>query len=256
MTFEYITPEEAIDHEGLRMVVVGGIPSPWGEAAKGIFHIKGIDWKAVRLDYQSEALRKWTRRLDGPVVAYNDEPHRHSFFDILLLAERIAPSPSLLPEDPKARALAFGLAHEFCGENGLGWARRLQAIQWGLAGKGGFPRPASEYLARKYSHSIESEEVVGNRILELLRMISNHLNAQKKDGSAFYIGNELSAVDIYSATMMAMFRPLPEEQCAMSDVMRAPLEQTSPEIDAALDPVLIEHRDMMYRNHLELPLSL
>ena len=49
MTFDYVSVEEAIERRGLRMVVVGGVPSPWGEAAKGILHIKGIDWVAVRL---------------------------------------------------------------------------------------------------------------------------------------------------------------------------------------------------------------
>ncbi len=46
--------EDAIKRGGLRMVVVGDVPSPWGEAAKGILHIKGIDWVAVRLAYDSE----------------------------------------------------------------------------------------------------------------------------------------------------------------------------------------------------------
>ena len=48
MTFEYLSVEDAIQRRGLRMVVVGNVPSPWGEAAKGIFHIKGIEWAAVR----------------------------------------------------------------------------------------------------------------------------------------------------------------------------------------------------------------
>ena len=49
MPFKYVSVEEAMTRGGLRMVVVGGIPSPWGEAAKGILHIKGIEWVAVRL---------------------------------------------------------------------------------------------------------------------------------------------------------------------------------------------------------------
>jgi hypothetical protein len=53
MTFAYVSVEEAIKRGGLRMVVVGGVPSPWGEAAKGILHIKRIEWAAVRLDYDS-----------------------------------------------------------------------------------------------------------------------------------------------------------------------------------------------------------
>jgi hypothetical protein len=30
MTFQYASVEEAIKRSGLRMVVVGGVPSPWG----------------------------------------------------------------------------------------------------------------------------------------------------------------------------------------------------------------------------------
>ena len=51
MSFEYVSVEEAIAKPGLRMVVVGGIPSPWSEAAKGAFAVKGIDWVATRLVY-------------------------------------------------------------------------------------------------------------------------------------------------------------------------------------------------------------
>lgn len=40
MAFQYVSVEDARNAPGLRMVVVGGIPSPWGEAAKGIFHMK------------------------------------------------------------------------------------------------------------------------------------------------------------------------------------------------------------------------
>jgi hypothetical protein len=46
MSFEYVSVEEAIKRRGLRMVVVGDVPSPWGEAAKGFLHIKGIDGSA------------------------------------------------------------------------------------------------------------------------------------------------------------------------------------------------------------------
>ena len=59
MTFQYIGVDEARKRNGLRMVVVGGVPSPWGEAAKGMLHIKGIEWAAIRLVYDSEPLRAW-----------------------------------------------------------------------------------------------------------------------------------------------------------------------------------------------------
>lgn len=36
MSFQYVSVQEAMKRGGLRMVVVGNVPSPWGEAAKGI----------------------------------------------------------------------------------------------------------------------------------------------------------------------------------------------------------------------------
>lgn len=47
MGFDYVSVEQAMEMGGLRMVVVGGVPSPWGEAAKDILHIKGIEWAAI-----------------------------------------------------------------------------------------------------------------------------------------------------------------------------------------------------------------
>ena len=66
MTFQYVSVQEAIARSGLRMVVVGDVPSPWGEAAKGIFHIKGLDWVAVRLAYDDDALKDWAGQRSGP----------------------------------------------------------------------------------------------------------------------------------------------------------------------------------------------
>ena len=68
VSFQYISVEEAIERDGLRMVVVGDVPSPWSEAAKGILHLKGIDWVAVRLVYDSERLKQWAGQRSGPVA--------------------------------------------------------------------------------------------------------------------------------------------------------------------------------------------
>jgi hypothetical protein len=73
------------EHDVVRMVVVGGVPSPWGEAAKGILHVKNIEWAAVRL-----------------------ERPRAGWAEILLLSERLAPNPSLLPKDAADRARCGG----------------------------------------------------------------------------------------------------------------------------------------------------
>lgn len=256
MAFAYVSVEEAIARGGLRMVVVGGVPSPWGEAAKGILHVKRIDWVAVRLDYRSDALAKWAGERSGPVAVYESERPRGGWAEILLLAERLAPEPALLPGDPLDRALVFGLAHEICGEEGLGWARRLQLVQEGLQGTGGFAEPVARYIGDKYGYRPHPSLVPGARVVELLRLLAKWLRAQRESGSSYYVGDTLSAVDVYSATFMAMFRPLPEETCAMDPGVRAAFETLDAETEAALDPILIQHRDLMYARHLELPLSL
>jgi hypothetical protein len=73
MTFQYVSVDEAIKRSGVRMVVVGGVPSPWGEAAKGILHVKNIEWAAVRLVYDSEPLKEWAGQRSGPILMYNNE---------------------------------------------------------------------------------------------------------------------------------------------------------------------------------------
>jgi glutathione S-transferase len=209
MTFQYVSVDEAIKRSGVRMVVVGGVPSPWGEAAKGILHIKNIEWAAVRLLYDSEPLRTWAGQRSGPILMYNNERPRAGWAEILLLSERLAPNPSLLPKDAADRTLVFGLAHEICGEQGLAWSRRLQLIHAGLNDMGGFPERVSEYLGKKYGYSPEAGPNSGSRAADVLRMLASRLKEQRQAGSRYYIGDTLTAADIYSATCMAMFAPLP-----------------------------------------------
>jgi glutathione S-transferase len=256
MTFQYISVEEATKRPGVRMVVVGNVPSPWGEAAKGILHIKGIDWAAVRLTYDSELLKDWAGERSGPVLVYDNERPRSGWAEILLFAERHAPGPPLIPKDPAERALVFGLAHEICGEEGLAWTRRLQLIHAGLNGGVGFPERVSKYLARKYGYSPEAGAAAGARVADLLNMLVARLKAQREAGSRYYVGNALSAADLYSATTAAMFSPLPEEQGRIDAATRAAFASRDAAIATALDPILFEHRDMIYENYLELPLSL
>ena len=256
MGFQYVSVEEAIERDGLRMVVLSDVPSPWGEAAKGVLHLKGIAWVAVRLAYDSEPLKQWAGERSGPIALYEKERPRARWDDILLLAERLAPAPPLLPADPAERALAFGLAHEICGEAGLGWSRRLQPVHAGLQKVGGFSGSVAAYLGRKYGHSPEAGAAAGARVAALLGMLAARLKAQHQAGSRYYVGDALTAVDVYSATFMALFRPLPHEQCPMDPRTRAAFETSDPQTDAALDDVLLEHRDRMYAQHLELPLAL
>ncbi|MEM0927914.1 MAG: hypothetical protein AAGI89_01360 [Pseudomonadota bacterium] len=255
MPFAYIDTAEAIRRDGLRMTVVSNVPSPWGEAAKGILHIKGIPWSAVRLDAQDKTQVEWSGHASAPSAVYDDEPGKALWNDLLFLFERLQPEPSLLPHDPNDRALMFGLSHEICGEQGLGRMRRMVMTDAGLNGQPGFAEPVAQYLAAKYGHSAELAGWARTRVVQTLDMLSRRLKDQKSAGSAFYISDKVTALDVYSATFMALFRPLPADICAMKESTRAAFESVDEGSDA-LQPILLEHRDMMYKEFLETPLSL
>lgn len=256
MPIEYVSTADAVDRKGLRMVVVGGVPSPWGEAAKGLLHMKRIPWVAVRLAYDDARLAEWAGQRSGPVVFYDDDKPRSGWAEILLLLERLAPSPRLIPEDPAARALLFGLSHELLGEAGMVWSRRLQLIEAGLQGRGGFAVPVAKYLGKKYGYTPQLGAAAAARVVELVALFVARLEAQRAAGHRYYFGDAPSALDVYSAACCAMFRPLPHEMCAMDPNTRAVFELRDDATDAALKPILFEHRDLMYAEHLELPLSL
>lgn len=256
MPVNYVDFEQARDASGLRMVVVTGVPSPWGEAAKGILHIKQIPWQAIKLDQSNNELAEWSGERTGPVAVYNDEAPRSGWAAILLLAERLAPTPSLLGADAAERALVFGLTHEICGEGGLGWVRRLQGVHSGLNGEPGFPAGVAQYLGSKYGYREEEGAGYTDRIVELLNLLSQRLHAQREAGSEFYVGDFLTAVDVYSATCVALLKPLPAEQCPLPDAIRPGFEAMNEATAAAFDPILLEHRDAIYNKYLELPLTL
>jgi glutathione S-transferase len=256
----YLDFEQTKQQSGLRMVVVKGLPSPWGEAAKGILHVKQLDWSACYHDPRSRDMSAWTGSRSAPVAIYNDEAPVESWLDILLLAERLAPQPALLPQDPEQRALALSLCKDLCGEMGLGWTRRLDGVQKGLNGKslteGGYPEPIAQYLAHKYGYEVDKGPDYSKLTITLLNALNRRLKDQREAGQAYYLGDSISAVDIYSAAFMAYFKPLSAEHCPMHEPMRSVFEALDEETQAALDPILLEHRDFIYSQHLALPLSL
>jgi hypothetical protein len=51
-------------------------PDHWFRGARRLLHrmhIKGIEWATVRLDYDSEPLKRWAGQSSGPVVIYERE---------------------------------------------------------------------------------------------------------------------------------------------------------------------------------------
>ena len=246
---------EARSMPGLRMVSLAGVPSPWTEAAKGLFRIKGIDYVLARQgpDEAPDAARQWVGDVGVPAVVLDAEKVRTRWDEILLLSERLAPEQPLLPADAAARAFCIGLAHEICGEMGLGWCQRYylidQSYKFGEAA--GFPRAVAEYLAPRYGWFEGAAEVGRQRVISLLQMFAGQLGSQE-----YLIDNVLTAADVYLATFANLIRPLPPEQLPMSDMARKAYTCTDPDVVAAFDERLQAHQERIYQRHLELPVRL
>ncbi|MFO0691236.1 MAG: hypothetical protein U0900_21235 [Myxococcota bacterium] len=258
---EYLEPEVARSRKGLRLVLTAGVPGPWGEAAKSIFHLKGIDYLPVRqtAGESNPVLIAWTGHANAPQAVLDDEPARTGWAEILLLAERLAPkTPSLIPEEPRERAMMFGIGFEICGEDGLGWHRRLQIMDAMLGAPGAEKHPQLETartLGQRYGYSREAAARSSLRVRQIVRLISDQLASQAKRGSEYLVGDRISAADVYWSTFSAMLQPMPDELCPMPAPMRASYAMLPPEVTAELDPAIFAHRDRIYRKHLKLPVE-
>jgi glutathione S-transferase len=254
----FVDLDEARAARGLRLVVLGALPSPWSEAAKGIFDVKEIDYLAVRFHPRDEQVRAWTGSHNAPVVLFDDEPPRTGWAEILALGERLGGRVSLVPHDPDERVLFFGLAQEILGEGGIVWCVRLLVIHAGLTteGREGFPPRVAGYLGKKYGYAHERIAPAKGRLLSGLRLLSQKLEASRSRGFAYVAGPALSALDIYVAAALAVLVPLPDELCPMLPPLRHAFETIDPAVRAAVTPALIEHRDFIYQHHLALPVQL
>jgi glutathione S-transferase len=248
-TTSFVDLETARAARGLRLVIAAGIPSPWSEAAKGIFRVERVPFVAVRLGPFDKEVKHWTRSRNAPAAMYDDEPARTGWSDILELAERLAPEPSLVPASPSDRVRMFGLAHEVMGEGGILWSGRLMTIAEGLASDGerGFPPMVGQYLAARYGFVPERIPLARSRVSEGLALLADALG-----GKPYFFGERLTALDIYSAAAINILDPLPEEQCSIMPPIRQAFESMKSQL--AVPPALIAHRARMYERHLELPI--
>src|SRR5258708_20045081 len=111
---ERIDIEQVRRASGLRIVTLASVPSPWGEALKGILHIKQLPHARVGHVFGSPttALQEWSGQDSFPVMAWNDEPPRTTWIDQLNLAERLPLTPPLIPDRLQDPLRMFGYSHE------------------------------------------------------------------------------------------------------------------------------------------------
>jgi glutathione S-transferase len=253
---KYLSVEEAVALPGLRLVLTRGVPGPWGEAAKAILHVKKIPYARVAqiAGENDDALIRWTGAANAPTAMYENERPRVDRFAILHLAERLAPNPPLLPRGVDERALCLGLANEIAGELGFGWCRRLMLLEI-TPQTPPAARTMLEALLPRYASEDFPPARAAERCAEIMRALAQRLRAQRARGSDYLLGDALTAADLYWATFAVMLKPLSEEKCPMNPGQRAMYTVSDPVLTAALDPILLEHRDLVYERHLELPVD-
>jgi glutathione S-transferase len=264
---KYLEVNEARDLPGLRLILTAHVPGPWGESAKKIFDYKQVPYVPVaqHAGRANPDLVAWTGIRNAPNAMYNDEPPRTGWYDILMLAERLAPERPLLPARSEDRVLVLGVSAEICSEWGWGWARRAMMG----SPHAGTPDPARvaalskppwapEDAARmraSYSVSLGGAAEAPARCADIARMLAARLHSQKAKGSPYLVGDHITACDIYWTVFSMALEPLPHEVNPMPDWMRLSYEMLGPVLEAAKDPILLKHRDFIYERHLSLPLE-
>jgi glutathione S-transferase len=255
---KYYSVEEARNMTGLRLVVTARVPGLWSEAVKSIFDAKHFPYVLVEQVVGGEnlALKEWTAQTSAPVIIWNDERPRSTWNEQLYLAERLAPTPSLIPEDLEDRLLMFGLCNEMCSENGYGWNMRLRAVHRAFTdpNTSAYVRKISPVLAHKYGYDAAQVDAAQRQMEGLLHRLRTQLEKQQKAGRNFLIGDKLSALDIYWAVFCGAIDPLPEDLCpGMNPEARKGYFDAG--MKAIAGDALMAHRDRIYRDYLKLPLD-
>lgn len=253
----YLSVAEARQAPGLRLVLTANMPGPWGEAAKAVLSVRQVSYIPVAQAAMesNDELYAWTGVRNAPVAVFNDEQALTSWLDILLLAERLGSGPDLLPGDPLERAQVLGLCTEICGSDGFGWSRRLE-----LMGRSSTQNPPGAHfdmarMVRMYGVRAEAIARAPARMVSIMKGLTTQLRRQQAAGSEYLVGHEVRACDLYWACFSLFVAPLAPQECAMPDFMRANYSHLTPELEAALDPMLLRHRDMVFRRHIGLPLD-
>ena len=247
---QYISVEEAKPLKGLRVAFTKGLPNPWSLAARAIIEYKNIPYISVAQmpGEENEGLREWTGQRSAPVAMFDDERPRPSWFEIVLLAERLAPEPSLIPSDPEERVEMFGVCHEIASEDGLGWATR--ALYWMQ------PDSQGEHSNLKlYYSSNETPQHARRRVNDVIKMLAGRLKRQAERGSGYLVGDRVSAADFYWATHCNFFMPMSNDVCQMPEFYREGAKLALTYLDGPLADILIEHRDRIVSEYFKTPIG-
>ena len=245
----YIGVEEARGLTGLRLVLTQGIPAPWGMAARVLFEVKKIPFATViqQAGAANEALVAWTGHNSAPVAMYDDERPRALWSEQMMLAERLAPEPALIPADQDVRTGMMAICHEICAEDGLGW--NLRNLIFEASREQGQVMPQ---FIHKYG-SGTTADYCKKRVNQILGMLGRTMEAQRARGSGFLVGDSLSAADIYWTAFSNLMAPMSDEMVEVPEYYKAFGIPCMAAVEVPMD-ALFEHRDRIARDYFDAPL--
>lgn len=203
---EFITLESAAEMTtGTRITFVPGVQAMYAEALKNICFVKNIE--VIRVlhplmgidketgEDRQKKLYELTSQTSLPTMLHDTERPRNVWIEQLALAEEIGDkdSPVLIPDNFALRSKMFGLCAIVLAEDGLVWNMRILS---------------DNPLARKYGYSEAASSEAPRKISEAIRLIDSQLKKQESKGSSYLIGDSISALDIYWATMSMTVSPV------------------------------------------------
>jgi len=255
---KYLSVAEGRALKGLRLVLSRGIPGPWSEAAKAVMNLRNVPYAPVGQEPAgpNDELVAWTGMRNAPIAVHDNEPPLSGWHDILMLAERLGSGPSLLPASAAERALSLGFTMEIASPGGFGWnARMWMMARYYGADLGASATQTERSMLNQYGFSAAAVAAAPTRVADILQALARQMHAQRQRGSEYLVGSQLHVVDLYWACFSQMIAPLSQDVNPMPDYLRNLYQSPPPEAAAALEPVLIEHRDCIFRRHIGLPLN-
>ena len=248
----YVTVEQARTMPGLRIAFTQGVPGPWGQAIREILDLKGVDYVPVIQEggAPNDALREWTGQTSAPVAVLGDERPRSHWSELLMLAERLAPEPRLVPADEGLRMDMFGILHELCAEDGLGWSARLIVLD--ILDKAGATDVAA-WMRGKFASGAALDHAA-KRVAAITQALSERMTRQLASGSEYLVGDALTAADIYWTSFSNMLQPFPHDICPMPKTYRSWSQITLKATVGALPDKLLQHRERILRRYLNPPM--
>jgi glutathione S-transferase len=120
----------------------------------------------------------------------------------------------------------------------------------------GSPPPNINRMGSKYGYNEADAKAAGRKIAESLTALATQLKSQYARGVHYFVGEAVSALDIYWTAFANLLDPLPQEQCPMPDARRQAFVVADPVVTSALDPLLLEHRSQIFRDYFRNPMEL